>query len=154
MHNRFATTRLTTVIVLIAGMSYLPAGLAAQENSEQLNQLKAEAIGIVKKFTSTLKPQLKHAMQTGGPTLAINVCSVQAPSIASNLSTESGWTVKRVSLKPRNNSLATADAWEAGILQNFDSRQQNGEPVNKLVHAEIIEGQYRLMIAWAFMSLY
>ena len=141
------------IITLAAGTLCLPfyssaqSDTGAQENPEQMTRLKNEAMGIVKQFASSLKPQLKNAMQTGGPVLAIEVCSIQAPAIAENLSTENGWTVTRVSLKPRNNHSATADKWEAEVLKQFDARQQDGEAANKLVYEEIIDGQYRLMKA-------
>ena len=59
-------------------------------------KLKEEAIGIVKKFGGSLKPELKKAIQAGGPAHAIAVCSDKAPEIAKNLSDETGWKVKRV----------------------------------------------------------
>ena len=136
-----------STIAILASTICLPLGTEAKEQSPDLAQLKWEAVGIVKQFASTLKPQLKQAMQKGGPVLAINVCSVQAPAIAENLSIDTGWTVNRVSLKPRNSQSAVADAWETSVLQEFNSRQQAGEQANKLVHAEVVEDQYRLMKA-------
>jgi hypothetical protein len=134
-------------IAILASTICLPLEAEAREQSAALAQLKSEAVEIVKQFASTLKPQLKQAMQTGGPVLAINVCSVQAPAIAESLSIDTGWTVNRVSLKPRNSHSAVADAWETSVLQQFNSRQQAGEQANKLIHAEVVEDQYRLMKA-------
>ena len=48
-------------------------------------QLKQEAIGIVKKFGGALKPELKQAIQSGGPAHAISVCAEKAPAIARRL---------------------------------------------------------------------
>jgi len=109
-------------------------------------QLKQEAIGIVKKFGGSLKPELKKAIQSGGPAHAISVCSEKAPSIAKRLSSESGWMVKRVSLKARNQS-AVPDSWEQKVLQQFDQRQANGESAAKMAYAEIVEGRFRFMKA-------
>jgi hypothetical protein len=134
-------------ITILVSVSCLTLKTDAQEKSADIAQLKNEAVEIVKLFAGTLKPQLKHAMQTGGPVLAIDVCSVQAPAIAENLSKDTGWTVIRVSLKPRNSQSAGADTWETSVLAQFDSRQQAGEPANKLVHADIVEDQYRFMKA-------
>lgn len=52
-------------------------------------------------------------MAERGPGHALEVCSVQAPAIASLLSTD-GWQVKRVSLKNRNPD-AVPDEWEAAV---------------------------------------
>ncbi len=110
-------------------------------------QLKQEAIGIVKKFGGSLKPELKKAIQAGGPAHAIAVCSEKAPEIAINLSAETGWQVKRVSLKPRNATSAIPDAWERKVLQQFDQRQAGGESAAKMAHAEVVNGQFRFMKA-------
>lgn len=109
-------------------------------------QLKQEAIGIVKKFGGSLKPELKKAIQAGGPAHAISVCSQKAPAIAKDLSKDSGWMVKRVSLKARNPG-AVPDAWEEKVLQEFDQRQAGGEPAAKMAFAEVVDGRFRFMKA-------
>ena len=109
--------------------------------------LKAEAISIVKQFGGSLKPQLKKALKEGGPAHAINVCSTQAPEIAQDLSQSTGWSVKRVSLKARNTETATPDAWEKGVLEQFDQRQADGESAKKMAYAEVVDGQFRFMKA-------
>ncbi len=109
-------------------------------------QLKQEAIGIIKKFGGSLKPELKKAIQAGGPAHAVSVCSEKAPSIAQRLSSDSGWMVKRVSLKARN-QVAVPDAWEQKVLQQFDQRQANGESAAKMAYSEIVDGKFRLMKA-------
>ncbi|MCP4430010.1 MAG: DUF3365 domain-containing protein [Gammaproteobacteria bacterium] len=122
----------------------LSFGLHADVNKKAL---KAEAISIVKKFGGTLKPQLGKALKTGGPAHAIKVCSTQAPAIAEKLRNETGWYVRRVSLKARNNMSATPDAWEAKVLKQFDERQARGESAQKMAFAEVVNGKYRFMKA-------
>jgi len=109
--------------------------------------LKAEAISIVKQFGGSLKPELKKALKSGGPVKAIEVCSKKAPEIAENLSNKTGWTVKRVSLKPRNSNMAIPDAWEKSVLKQFDERQSKGESAEKMAYAEIVDGRFRFMKA-------
>lgn len=109
--------------------------------------LQAEAISIVKQFGGTLKPLLKESIVTGGLNHAVDICSIQAPQIAEQLSKESGWSVKRVSLKPRNNLLATADPFERKVLQQFDQRQQAGELPDKMSYAETTATEFRFMKA-------
>jgi len=123
--------------------------LVTSQNAQAVDQteMKKQAISIVKRFGSTLKPELKKAMKAGGPAHAISVCKEKAPAIAKNLSAESGWLVKRVSLKARNNQTAIPDAWETKVLQQFDQRQVKGEPAAKMAFAEVIDGKYRFMKA-------
>ncbi|MCP4389502.1 MAG: DUF3365 domain-containing protein [Gammaproteobacteria bacterium] len=125
---------------LLLNLQSLPAADADKA------QLKQEAISIVKKFGGSLKPELKNAIQTGGPAHAISICSEKAPSIAQRLSNDSGWMVKRVSLKARNRT-ALPDAWEKKVLQQFDQRQANGESAAKMAYAEIVDGSFRFMKA-------
>ncbi len=82
--------------------------------------LRKEAINIVKTYSGTLKPKLKEAIQTGGLDHAIKICSTEAPKIANNLSGETGWSIRRVSLKPRNKSNAVPDAFERKVLNKFN----------------------------------
>ena len=104
-------TLLIASIGLLA-LNFTLAATASENNSSQDKAtLKAEAASIVKKFGGTLKPHLIGAMKSSGPVTAIEVCSVQAPAIAEQLSKETGWNVKRVSLKTRNDSAATSAAW-------------------------------------------
>ena len=110
-------------------------------------ELKKEAVSIVKRFGSTLKPELKNAIKTGGPAHAIYVCSERAPAIAQSLSEDTGWNVNRVSLKPRNSQTAIPDAWETKILQQFDQRQASGESAEKMAFAEVVDGKFRFMKA-------
>ena len=133
-----------TVSIALAGMVY---GMASQADNVDQEALKAEAAGIVKQFGGTLKPELKKALQEGGPAHAISVCSEKAPEIASKLSTDTGWSVKRVSLKERNAESATPDDWERKVLEQFDARQAAGEAAMLMAYSEVVDGQYRFMKA-------
>ena len=119
----------------------------------EINSLKAEAINISKRFGGNLKPRLKEALKSGGPVKAINVCSRKAPEIASELSHETGWQVKRVSLKPRNSSTAVPDEWETKILQQFNERLAQGESPGQLAHGEIVNGRFRFIKAQPVESI-
>ena len=110
-------------------------------------QLKNEAISIVKQFGGSLKPELKNAMKTGGPAHAISVCSEKAPAIAEGLRKDTGWYLKRVSLKTRNNQSAIPDAWEKKVLEQFDQRQAGGESAEKMAYTEVVDGKFRFMKA-------
>ena len=64
-------------------------------------------------------------MAAGGPVHAIEVCSRDAPAIASHLSAESGASVGRVALAARNAG-NKANAEERGILEEFRADIQAG----------------------------
>jgi hypothetical protein len=115
--------------------------------SHDADALTREAAGIVQRFAGQLKPRLMEALEEGGPTEAITICSEEAPRIAAQLSDETGWTVRRVSLKPRNGTTATPDAWERDVLEQFDARRTTGESPGTLVHAELQEERFRFMKA-------
>ena len=109
--------------------------------------LEQQAASLALRFVGELKPQLKQSMAAGGPTLAIEVCATVAPRIADTLSAESGWRVKRVSLKSRNASRAQPDKWERGVLEEFDKRQIAGEPATTINYGATTGNQYRYMQA-------
>lgn len=123
------------------------ATIAAAASSELLLEQQAKA--LVNQFAGRLKPQLKTAMEAGGPTQAIEVCATQAPIIADALSAESGWLVKRVSLRERNASRALPDAWERDVLASFDERHAAGEPAANLNQSTTADGKFRYMQAQA-----
>ena len=128
---------------------FFPVFLAFQVAQADVDKaaLKNEAISIVKQFGGSLKPELKKAIKAGGPAQAISMCSEKAPAIAQRLRNDTGWYLKRVSLKPRNNQTAIPDAWETKVLQQFDQRQANGESAEKMAFAEVVDGKYRFMKA-------
>lgn len=131
----------------VGGEESAPVVQSKSLETADIKALKGEAIGLVKQFGGQLKPKLKGAMQSGGTVEAIKVCAESAPTIAQQVSTESGWTVKRVSLKARNATTATPDQWERETLAWFDAQQAAGVDPQTLVKAEIVEGTYRFMKA-------
>jgi hypothetical protein len=132
-------------------MLMLAAPLQAADIDKQA--LKQEAIGIVKQFGGSLKPELKKALKSGGPAHAISVCSEKAPAIAARLRKQSGWDIRRVSLKARNNKTAIPDSWEEKVLKQFDERQANGESAKKMAYAEVVDGKFRFMKAQGVESV-
>ena len=125
----------------------LAIGYSTTVGADTPNEPQKNAAALVERFVGLLKPQLKQAMADGGPTHAIAVCADVAPGIADSLSAESGWSVKRVSLKSRNASRAVPDAWERKVLLSFDQRQAAGDPPADLYFGEVVKGQYRYMQA-------
>ncbi len=110
-------------------------------------ELTSEAAAITQQFVGTLLPTLQLAMAAGGPLNAIEVCAVEAPAIAEKLSADTGWNVRRVSLKARNSSTAQPDFWEIMALNLFDQRQRSGEQGADINLAEVVAGEFRYMQA-------
>lgn len=127
--------------------SLLLACSAVASATPQVAELEQEARDLTAQFVSQLKPRLKQAMQEGGPNRAIEVCASAAPKIADSLSADSGWQVKRVSLKSRNASRAIPDSWERAVLQEFDRRQAAGEAAAQINYGELQGARYRYMQA-------
>lgn len=136
--------------IMTATLLCLPClGVAA----DNIAQLESEASALAAEFIGRLKPQLQRAMQAGGPVNAIDICSEQAPRIADALSVESGWLVKRVSLKARNASRAMPDNWEHSVLKEFDRRQASGENPANISYGESTNSSYRYMQAQGAQGL-
>lgn len=139
------TTKQSTKPLLVSFLCICSIGLSSAIVAE--TELETEAVSIAQRFGASLKPELLNAVQTGGLEHAIEVCSVQAPYIAKQLSEETGWEIKRVSLKPRNTNSAIPDDYELSILEDFNNRLAQGEPAASITKFELVEDQYRFMKA-------
>ena len=109
-----------------------------------------EARQLVKQFASELKGRLVAGMKAGGPVNAIGFCNIEAPGIASKISSNSGWRVARTSLKLRNPG-NQPDAWEKKVLEQFEAERLAGEDPTTLEHSETVtqngKSTYRYMKA-------
>jgi hypothetical protein len=98
-------------------------------------------VGDARQVSMSVPPKLLAVLQAeiarGGPEGAIEVCRVKAPELARAASQESGWTVRRVSLRNRNPK-AAPDAWERAALEDFDRRAAAGEAAGKLEAAAVV----------------
>ncbi|MDZ4254356.1 MAG: DUF3365 domain-containing protein [Sulfuritalea sp.] len=110
-----------------------------------------------RKVATTLPPKLVVALQDeikkSGPEGAIPVCKDMAPKMAGEISQQTGWKIKRVSLKARNDARAIPDAWEKAALEDFDKRAAAGESPAKLEKGEKIGNEYRFVKALPVQSL-
>lgn len=80
---------------------------------------------------------LTEEIAKGGPEGAITVCREKAPQMAKAASEETGWAIRRVSLRNRNPK-AVPDAWERAVLEDFDRRAAAGEPLAGLEKGEVV----------------
>lgn len=100
-----------------------------------------------REVAATLPPKLLAVLQEeigkGGFDGAISACRDFAPQLASAASAESGWNIRRVSLKNRN-PRAVPDAWERAVLEEFERRAAAGEdPATLEKGAEVSAGETR-----------
>jgi hypothetical protein len=99
-------------------------------------------IAEARKVAMSVPPRLLEVLTTeidkGGPESAIGVCRERAPELARVASAETGWTIRRVSLRQRNPK-AVPDAWERAALEEFDRRAAAGESPATLERAEVVQ---------------
>lgn len=115
---------------------------------------EAPGLQAARKVASSVPPKLLQVLVTeidkGGPESAINVCRDKAPEMARSASEQTGWTIRRVSLRNRNPK-AVPDPWERAALEDFDRRAAAGESPATLEKGEIVsqgtQKEYRYMKA-------
>lgn len=108
--------------------------------AEEFDKDKAvsEVKAITKQFATSLKSELVAAMQSGGPSNALNVCNIEAMPITTKVSDENSALVSRVSLKNRNPGNVPND-WQRKVLEDFDKRAADGESIEQMGAVNIIE---------------
>jgi hypothetical protein len=111
---------------------------------------QAEARQVASAVPPKLLAVLNEQIAKGGPESAIAVCQEKAPQMAKAASEQSGWAIRRVSLRPRNPK-AVPDAWEQAALQDLDRRAAAGESPATLEKWEVVSTgerkEYRFMKA-------
>lgn len=111
-----------------------PHAVSAQDITVMTQDARQAAVQLAQRLSG----ELMKEMSAGGPDAAVKVCRSMVPAVAGDLSLTNGWKVTRVSLKPRNVMMGTADAWEQGVLADFDTRAGRGEDASKLEAVEIV----------------
>ena len=133
--NSSFARRFTVLLTLLAAS----LGVAADE-SAWLGEARQVASAVPPKLLATLS----QAIDKGGPEGAIAVCRDEAPKLARAASEQSGWTIRRVSLRERNPK-AVPDAWERAALEDFDRRAAAGEsPATLEKAATVVENGQKM----------
>jgi len=114
-------------------------GVAADE-SAWLGEARQVASAVPPKLLATLS----QAIDKNGPEGAIAVCRDEAPKLAKAASEQTGWAIRRVSLRERNPK-AVPDAWERAALEDFDRRAAAGESPAALEKAEVVVENGQMM---------
>ena len=135
-----------TLLAFALTASLAAASALAADEALLLDEARKVASSIPPKLLEVLDEEIRK----GGPENAIGVCREKAPQMAKAASEKTGWAIRRVSLKNRNPK-AVPDAWEKGVLEEFDRRAAAGEKPTGLEKGELltVDGQqiYRYMKA-------
>lgn len=137
MKRQVQVTRLALLALLGAAGSAVFTPASAADAAIEARIAEARAVGA--DFLKQLGGTMQREMQTGGPAAAMKVCREVAPDIANASSLEHGWKITRVGTRVRNPMLGMPDAWEQGVLQDFERRAAAGESYADMFHAEVVE---------------
>jgi len=113
--------------VLGAGAAHATDTPATGAEPAWVNDARSVAAAMPPKLMQTLTA----AIQQSGPTGAIGSCREEAPKMARAASEQTGWQIRRVSLKNRNPK-AVPDDWERQTLESFDRSQATGADASQL----------------------
>ncbi|MEF8709447.1 MAG: DUF3365 domain-containing protein [Candidatus Accumulibacter propinquus] len=105
-------------------------------------QEEAALLADTRKTALPVLPKVVQAMQTAvseqGPVGAISVCKEKAPQLLQDMRRQTGWNIRRVSLKTRNPATGTPDAWETRQLAGFNIQVANGAKPEQLEVGEVV----------------
>ncbi len=138
--------KLHRIIPFIIALSFNIQAVA--KDAEQA-AFERDAQAAIKGLSTHLKKALMSAMQDGGPTEAISVCKLVAPTIADEMSKKYSLDIHRTSLRVRNLD-NEADIWETGVLQKFETRLKTGEAIQSLTFIKKVESD--LGYDWRYMK--
>jgi hypothetical protein len=119
----------------------LPAALliaALPALAQDVATLTAETKKTVLPVVPKVVAAMQEAVAEKGVAGAIPVCKEQAPALIKEKRQETGWDIRRVSLKTRNAERGTPDLWEVRQLADFNIRAANGEKIDSIEKAEIV----------------
>ncbi len=106
----------------------------AQDPAALLEETRKTALPLLPKVVKTMQQAVKEEGVVG----AIPVCKVKAPLLLQELRQQTGWNIRRVSLKTRNDATGTPDVWEARQLADFNIRAAAGTRPDALEVSEIV----------------
>lgn len=131
---------------LVVGVALLISMQARADDAPWLLDARKVASAVPLKLLDVLNTQIAK----DGPASAVAVCKEKAPQMAKAASEQTGWAIRRVSLRNRNPK-AVPDAWELAALEDFDRRAAAGEEPATLEKYAVMEDagrkEYRYMKA-------
>jgi hypothetical protein len=128
----FTETAMKYILPITLAMFALPA--LAQDIGALTADTKKNVLPVVPKVVAAMQ----EAVAEKGVAGAIPVCKEQAPALIKEKRQETGWDIRRVSLKTRNAERGTPDMWEARQLADFNIRAAQGEKPETIEKSEIV----------------
>lgn len=122
------------LIFLLTSFGTVHAG-----DSDANEAIVIEMQSVASTFVKSLGKTLKATIKSEGLAAAIHVCETVAPTLANQLSRETGWRVSRVSLKFRNPLIGMPDAWEKEQLINFSNAPLSNNTQSDVMEVTSIE---------------
>lgn len=115
------TKKISIFLSLVTVFYFLGCGPSGKTDEE----MKTNSLNYFEEMQTSLKKELKMAMESGGPSHAVSVCRDISPSIESEISKKNGLTIRRVSDKNRNPD-HQPDAFESSVLTRWQSEIKSG----------------------------
>ena len=116
------------------GLGLLASLSAMADDAGLLDEARKVASAVPPKLLQVLSAEIAQS----GIASAVGVCNEKAPQMAKAASEQSGWAIRRVSLRNRNPK-AVPDAWERSALEEFDRRAAAGESPATLEKSALVE---------------
>lgn len=107
---------------------------AMADDAAVLEEARSVASAVPPKLLQVLSAEIAQ----GGVASAVGVCNEKAPQMAKAASQQTGWSIRRVSLRNRNPK-AVPDTWERAALEEFDRRAAAGENPATLEKSALVE---------------
>jgi hypothetical protein len=121
-------------LLLTLTLALITTAVQAQDISALTAETKKAVLPVIPKVVTAMQ----EAVAEKGVAGAIAVCKEEAPALINQKRQETGWEIRRVSLKTRNGERATPDLWEARQLADFNIRAASGEKPENIEKSEIV----------------
>lgn len=124
-----------TAAVILSCLSFAAAQtVRAQDGSALLDETRKTALPVLPRVIGAMQAAVKEQGAVG----AIPVCKEKAPALLQEMRQQTGWDIRRVSLRTRHPATGTPDAWEARQLADFDIQVANGARAEQLEVGAIV----------------
>jgi hypothetical protein len=119
---------------LFLGLIAVTVSAAAADLDALTRETREATQPLLGKVVNTVKETLR----TSTPHETVDICREKLPGMVKDIREQTGWNIRRVSLKTRNAERGTPDDWEARVLAEFDRRAAAGEKRELLEVGEVV----------------
>lgn len=125
------------------------AALALPALAQDIDALTADTKKTVLPVIPKVVGAMQEAVSQKGVAEAIPVCKEQAPKLIQEMRDNTGWSIRRVSLKVRNPERGTPDAWETATLRELEQKLAAGAKPEGLEKSEIVSEDGKSYLRYA-----